>query len=171
MKNSTKSTGGSKRHVGSEQIETIQHNGKILATIRKRPGEVEFELSPEIRDVNAVFVRVKNILMEAAEQYLDAELDDECNKDDEWIRREMKAWNKSTPEEKRRGCADQTEIEIHRNGKIMATLRNRRDEMEIELAPFIRDTPGKAVEVLDHMIEAMEQLVNSKLDDKSNGDL
>jgi hypothetical protein len=77
MKNSTKSTGGSKRRVRSEQIETIQRNGKIVATIRKRPGEVEFELAPEIRDIHGVFVRVKYVLMEAAEQFVDAELDNE----------------------------------------------------------------------------------------------
>jgi len=65
--NSTKSTTSSRRRVRSEQIHVVQLNGKILATIRiRRPGEIEIELTPEVRDVAAVCDRIKYRLLEAA---------------------------------------------------------------------------------------------------------
>jgi len=81
MKNSTQSTGSSKRRVRSQQTETIERNGKIVATIRRRRREVEFELGPEIKDIHGVFLRIKHLLMEAAEQYVDAKVNDQANDD------------------------------------------------------------------------------------------
>jgi len=81
MKYSTKSKGSSKRRARSEQTETIQRNGKIMATIRMRPGEMDFQLGPEMRDIPGVHRRFKYGLMEAVEQFLDLELDDESSDD------------------------------------------------------------------------------------------
>jgi hypothetical protein len=82
MKNSTPSTRRTKRRARSQEADIeIQRNGKIVAIIRKRPGEVEVELAPEIRDIPGVPARFRYCLMEAAEQFIDAELDDESNGD------------------------------------------------------------------------------------------
>jgi hypothetical protein len=59
----------------------IQRNGKIVGIIRKRPGEVQVELAPEIRDIPGVPARFRYWLMEAAERFIDAELDEKSNGD------------------------------------------------------------------------------------------
>jgi hypothetical protein len=65
--NSNKSTTSSGRRVRSEQIHVIQRNGRTLATIRNRGrGEIQIELSPEIRDVAGVYAKIKYRLQEAA---------------------------------------------------------------------------------------------------------
>jgi len=77
MKNSTPSMRRIKRRARSHEADIqIQRNGKIVGTIRKRPGEVEVELAPEIRDIPGAPARFRHFLMEAAEQFIDAELED-----------------------------------------------------------------------------------------------
>ncbi len=82
MKGSTPSTRRPKRRARSREADIeIQRNGKIVAITRKRSGEVEVELAPEIREIPGVLARFRYSLMEAAEQFIDAELDDELNGD------------------------------------------------------------------------------------------
>jgi hypothetical protein len=82
MKNSTPSTRRTKRRARPQEADIeIQRNGKIVAIIRRRPGEVEVELAPEIRDIPGVPARFRYCLMEAAEQFIDAELQGECSAD------------------------------------------------------------------------------------------
>src|SRR5271163_2796377 len=81
--NSTKLTTNSRRRLRSGQIDVIQLNGKILATIRiRRPGEIEIELGPKIRDVAAVCERIKYRLLEAGVVIV-ADLEDESGKGEE----------------------------------------------------------------------------------------
>jgi len=81
--NSTKLTTSSRRRLRSGQLDVIQLNGKILATIRiRRPGGIEIELGPKIRDVAAVCERIKYRLLEAGVVIV-ADLEDESGKGEE----------------------------------------------------------------------------------------
>ena len=69
MKNSTPSTRRTKRRARPQEADIeIQRNGKIV-------------LAPEIRDIPGVPARFRYCLMEAAEQFIDAELQGECSAD------------------------------------------------------------------------------------------
>jgi len=82
MKTATSSTRKTKPRARSQEADIeIQRNGKIVGIIRARPGEVEIELAPEIRNIPGVPARLRYFLMEAAERFIDAELDDESNGD------------------------------------------------------------------------------------------
>ena len=83
MKNSTPSTRRTKRRARSREADIeIQRNGKTVVTIRKRPGEVEVQLAPEIRDIPGMPARFRHYFMQVAEQFIDAELHDECSADE-----------------------------------------------------------------------------------------
>jgi hypothetical protein len=78
MKNSTPSTRRTKRRGHpQEAVIEIQRNGKIMVIIRKRSGEVEVELAPDIRDIPGVQPRFRYYFIQKAEQFIDAELRDE----------------------------------------------------------------------------------------------
>jgi hypothetical protein len=82
MKNSTPSTRRTKRRGHSQEADIeIRRNGKTMVIIRKRPGEVEVSLAPEIRDIPGVQARFKYYFMQKAEQFIDAELHDELTGD------------------------------------------------------------------------------------------
>ena len=82
MKNSTPSTRRARRRAHSQEADIeIRRNGKIMVTVRKRPGEVEVELAPEIRDIPGVQARFKYVFMQKAEQFIEAELHDELTGD------------------------------------------------------------------------------------------
>lgn len=82
MKTSTPSMRKTKPRARSQEADIeIQRNGKIVGIIRKRPGEVQVELAPEIRDIPGVPARFRYWLMEAAERFIDAELDEKSNGD------------------------------------------------------------------------------------------
>jgi hypothetical protein len=82
MKTATSSTQKTKPRARSQEADIeIQRNGKIVGIIRKRPGEVQVELAPEIRDIPGVPARFRYWLMEAAERFIDAELDEKSNGD------------------------------------------------------------------------------------------
>jgi hypothetical protein len=80
MSDSTPSTRRTKRRARSQEADIeIQRNGKIVAIIRKRPGEVEVELAPEIRAIPGLPARFRYCLMEAVEKFIDAEPHEECS--------------------------------------------------------------------------------------------
>jgi hypothetical protein len=81
MKNSTPSTLRNRRCARSEETETIERSGKTVVTIRKRRGEVEFELASEIREIPGMNARFKYSLMQAAAQFVEAEFDGESSDD------------------------------------------------------------------------------------------
>ena len=82
MKTSTPATRKIKPRARSQEADIeIQRDGRVVGIIRKRPGEVQVELAPEIRDIPGVPVRFRYYSMEAAERFIDAELDDESNGD------------------------------------------------------------------------------------------
>jgi hypothetical protein len=82
----------------------------------------------------------------------------------------MKNQTKTTPGKKRRARSDAQEVVIRHNGKIMATMRMRGDDIEFELEPSIRERPGLAVEFVDRMIEAVEQFVDAELNEEAGSD-
>jgi hypothetical protein len=78
MKNLTPSARRTKRRARPEEADIeIQRNGKTMVIIRKRPGEVEVELAPEIRDIPGMQARFRYYFMQKAEQFIEAELQDE----------------------------------------------------------------------------------------------
>jgi hypothetical protein len=83
MKTSTPSTRKTKSRARFQEADIeIRRNGKTMGIVRRRPGEVQVEMAPQIRNIPGAPARLRYCLMQAAEQFIDAELRDDCSADE-----------------------------------------------------------------------------------------